>query len=115
MELEEFNLEKKTWRMYKTIELYIDNEPFAFGGFRAAYKAQERFTKRKYVVKKYLSFAVKKIENLDVDMSSHAKKQCQMHAVVRNLTQRFKRKSPKNLAKPFHLEKCTLLSWTMSL
>ncbi|KAK3754933.1 hypothetical protein QZH41_019354 [Actinostola sp. cb2023] len=74
-------------------EFMVEEEPFACGGFRQAYKATgitDGFRETKWVVKKYLKSALDVIELTKETEESHTRKSVQMHYLARNFASQLK-------------------------
>lgn len=89
LKLFHFDLEHMAWSDIPTkVECQIENDPFAQGGFRSAYRASivtADFSKKKWVIKKFLPDTVKCIEEeLNQTVENQAKKGIQVHYLARN-------------------------------
>ena len=97
LQLEHFDVESNKWVPACSINLQIQEEPFSSGAFRDAFKAtcSDTGLSGQWVVKKYQPTSVKTIVDiLNSTVEDHTRKQVQMHAVARNITQRFSARVP---------------------
>lgn len=92
VDFHEFDVDTMAWKPAEKKKLYIESEPFAKGGFRAAYKAKDIFnTDKIYVIKKFLPDSFKAMEGINAVVSkeeneeSLARKAVQMHMLAKNL------------------------------
>ena len=100
MKLETYELESG-WRDYKTLIVTIEETSFASGAFRNAFKAISR-EKKIWIMKKYLHESTETIKDvLNISTEDHTRKQCQMHSVARNITQRLKKRAPVEFGSTF--------------
>lgn len=90
IEIYDFDMTAMVWSKTPTIaEFIIEPEPFGVGGFRKAFQATSHHTNfkgSKWVVKRYLTKAVKDIEETNQTLEEHTKKVVQMHYLARNFT-----------------------------
>ena len=96
LQWEHFHVEKNKWVPACLINLQIE-EPFSSGAFRDAFKVtrSDAGLSGGWVVKKYQPTSVKTIIYiLKSTVEDHMRKQVQMHAIARNITQRFSSKVP---------------------
>eukprot|EP00111_Clytia_hemisphaerica_P013962 TCONS_00041108-protein len=91
--LEYYSLEIDEWVKMKDMSLEIEDKSFGEGAFRKAFKAVDCDTKKEWVVKKYLQSSKKTMKFLNTTVTEHARKQCQMHSVARNIAQRMAKKA----------------------
>jgi hypothetical protein len=92
----------------KPVTVFIDQEKFASGAFRDAYKGMPEggASLKKWVIKKYNEKARTTIvTTLSSTVEIHARKQVQMHSVARHLTKQFTLKAPKSFGKSFSYNK----------
>ena len=92
LQLEHFDVEKNKWVPACLINLPIEEEPFFSGAFRDAFKAtcSDSGLSGGWEVKKYQPTSVKTIIYiLKSTVEDHSRKQVQLHADARNITQRF--------------------------
>ena len=97
LQLEHFDAEKNKWVPACSINLQIEEEPFSSGAFRDDFKAtcSHAGLSGEWVVKKYQPTSVKTIVDiLKSTAEDHTRKQVQMHAVARNITQRVSSRVP---------------------
>ncbi len=84
-----FNLENMAWSTVpERVELVIEKEPFAEGGFREVYKARSptaSYSERLWVVKKYLPKTLQSISQLGQTIEDHTKKAVQMQSLAKNI------------------------------
>lgn len=96
--LELFDVYKCQWVNASTITLRVNDEKFASGAFRDAYKAEcldPPDLRGNWVLKWYQDTSKTTIETtLRMSVEDHTRKQVQMHAVARNITQQFAFKAP---------------------
>ena len=96
--LEHFDVHKCLWVNASSIKLQVDDEKFASGAFRDAYKAKcldPSELRGEWVLKRYQDTSIQTIETtLGMSVEGHTRKQVQMHAVARNITQQFATKAP---------------------
>lgn len=98
-----FDLVASAWRKFEEISVKIDESKFSEGGFREAFKAIEVQSGKIWVVKKYLDKSKDTIKNIiGISFEEHAKKQCQMHTVARNVAQRLSKHAPEEFGHTFH-------------
>lgn len=90
-DISKFNLENMTWSCIpEKVELIVDKEPFAKGGFREVFKARSTtkgYNRYTWVVKKYLPNTLKCIEDLGQTVEQHTKKTVQMQSLARNIAE----------------------------
>ena len=88
-----------------TIRLQVDEEKFASGAFRDAYKAKRLDPpnlRGEWVLKRYQEASLNTIKDvLGMSVEHHTRKQVQMHAVARNITQHFASKTPPQFKETF--------------
>lgn len=105
LHLESFDVSCKEWRSAMTIDVHIEEEKFAEGGFRSAYKCTSSDGKV-WVLKKYHDATKKTITDACAStVEVHARKQVQMHAVASHITGRFCSKVPAEFGKSFTYNK----------
>ena len=87
----------------KVIEFVIEEEKFANGAFRNAFKAVARnHPLQNWVIKQYTPMSVETMkEHLGLTPEDHTRKQVQMHTVARNVAQRFSKKAPPEFGPTF--------------
>ena len=108
LQLELFDVEKCKWMNVATLDFMIEDEPFSSGAFRDAFKAtcNDHLHLGDWVVKKYTPTSITTIkEVLKSTVEDHTRKQVQMHAVARNITQRFSSKVPAEFGDSFQYGK----------
>lgn len=108
LNLESFDVVQKEWVAEKPVTVFIDQEKFASGAFRDAYKGMPEggASLKKWVIKKYNEKARTTIvTTLSSTVEIHARKQVQMHSVARHLTKQFTLKVPKSFGKSFSYNK----------
>ena len=106
LELEYFSIDQYKWRSHGLMEIMIEKERFANGNFRDAFKATSPSSEDAWVVKKYNQKAVEEIKTvLDSSPEDHARKQVQMHAIARNIAQRFQKSAPQEFGVTFEYQK----------
>ena len=104
LQLEHFDVEKNKLAPACLINSQIDEESFSSGAFRDAFKAtcSDAGLSGGWVVKKYQPTSVKTITDiLKSTVEDHTRKQVQMHAVARNITQRFSSRVPSSFGDTF--------------
>ena len=91
-EIFKFNLEDMNWSSIpEKVELVIEKEPFAKGGFREVFKAKsptKGYNGCTWVVKKYLPSTLQCIKDLGQTVEEHTKKTVQMQSLAKNITER---------------------------
>ena len=109
LNLESFDLLNKEWKTEKSLTLYVDDDKFASGAFRDAFKATAESgsqCKEKWVVKEYNVKSKKTIEDtLKTTVEIHTRKQVQMHTVARQLTKQFRTIVPEEFGQSFAYNK----------
>jgi len=109
LDLESFDLLNKEWKTEKCLTLYVDDDTFASGAFRDAFKATPESgsqCKEKWVVKKYNVKSKNTIEDtLKTTTEIHTRKQVQMHTVARQLTTKFSSIVPEEFGQSFAYKK----------
>ena len=94
--LEEFIIGEQVWLKKNPITFTISNNKFSEGCFREAFHAKtndKTLSSKNWVIKKYKPESSETFTNiLDSSDEMHARKQVQMHAVARNLQQKFSKK-----------------------
>lgn len=100
------------WVKSSTLKVLIEAKEFASGAFRDAFLAKPtgenpvHLSVSDWVVKKYKETAIPTIINdLKMSVEDHTRKQVQMHAVARNVTQRFTLKVPVEFGDSFQYGK----------
>jgi len=104
LQLELFDVDKCKWMSGATLDFMIEDEPFSSGAFRDAFKAtcNDHLHLGDWVVKKYKPTSIETIkELLKSTVEDHTRKQVQMYAVARNITQRFSSKVPAEFGDSF--------------
>ena len=85
----------------KPLDLLVESEKFASGGFRDAFLGVSK-DKEKWVVKKYHERAVSTITGtLNSTVEDHTRKQIQMHCAARHITKAFSIKAPPEFGECF--------------
>lgn len=85
VELSDFNIASMTWSKPRIVNLKLEDESFATGGFRIAYKAKSQPDDGKlYVLKKYTSESLKNLQRLEETPHAHARKSVQLNALASN-------------------------------
>ena len=108
LRLELFDVDKCKWMSGATLDFMIEDEPFSSGPFRDTFKAtcNDHLHLGDWVVKKYKPTLIETIkELLKSTVDDHTRKQVQMHAVARNITQRFSSKVPAEFGDSFQYGK----------
>ena len=108
LQLELFDVDKCKWMSGATLDFMIEDEPFSSGAFRDAFKAtcNDHLHLGDWVVKKYKPTSIETIkELLKSTVEDHTRKQVQMYAVARNITQRFSSKVPAEFGDSFQYGK----------
>jgi hypothetical protein len=107
LNLESFDVAQKEWVAEKPINVIVENEKFASGAFRDAFRVtSEGVNKKQWVIKKYNDNAKTTIvTTLASTIEIHTRKQVQMHSVARQLTKKFSSKLPKSFGKSFSYNK----------
>ena len=107
LELEYFQIDGGQWEEYGLIEFVIEEEKFANGAFRNAFKAVAiNHPLQNWVVKQYTPTSVETMkEHLGLTPEDHTRKQVQMHTVARNVAQRFSKKAPPEFGPTFSYSK----------
>lgn len=94
--LSTFDLTNMEWSpLPNPVGFQIDEDPFAMGGFRKAYKARSQsqgFKDHSWVVKRYLQKAAEGIKETGQSIEEHTKKSVQMHSLARNFALQLKDK-----------------------
>ena len=89
LELEKFDTSSMQWVTEKARKFHVEKYQFLNGALRNAFKATINIAdKSKWVIKKYILKAVKNMEDLDMALQEHARKQVQLHSAARNIAQR---------------------------
>ena len=87
----DFILETMEWGNPTAFSYYVEDEPFARGAFRAAFKAKiSPNISSSYVIKKYLPQTFTDLEQIGESPEEHAKKSVQMHCLAKYLAAEFK-------------------------
>ena len=106
LHLESFDVNAREWKSERTMEVNVEEEKFASGAFCSAFKCVAVQDGKKWVLKKYHDITKTTITDaLASSVAVHARKQVQMHAVARHLTQRFAAKVPASFGKVFKYNK----------
>lgn len=108
LQVELFDVDKCKWMSGATLDFMIEDEPFLSGAFRDAFKAtcNDHLHLGDWIVKKYKPTSIETIkEVLKSTVEDHTRKQVQMHAVARNITQRFSSKVPAEFGDSFQYGK----------
>ena len=104
--LECFDLSVSEWRKFGEISVKMDEKNFSTGGFREAFKVVEVKSQKVWVIKKYLGHSKNTISNvIGISLEEHAKKQCQLHTVARNISQRLSKHAPEEFGVTFQHNK----------
>ena len=94
----------------REIELLIQTKKFALGAFRDAYLVtgkRKEAIQREWVLKTYNFREKNTIEStLGTNIKNHRRKQVQMHAVAKHLSQKFESKPPSSSGKCFKYDCC---------
>ena len=85
-----FSVNSMSWSAPVKLKFLIDEQPFATGGFRAAYMAKLSNTTRKYVVKRYLESSLTDLNQFQETPECHARKSIQMHSLAANFALQLK-------------------------
>ena len=87
LNLELFDLLNKEWKTEKCLTLFVDDDKFASGAFRGAFKGTPESgsqCKKKWVIKKYNDKSKNTIvDTIKTTVEIHTRKQVQMHTVAR--------------------------------
>lgn len=109
LNLESFHLLNKEWKTEKCLTLYVDDDKFASGAFRDAFKATPESgsqCKEKWVVKEYNVKSNNTIEDtLKTTIEIHTRKQVQRYTVARQLTKQFSTIVPEEFGQSFAYNK----------
>lgn len=109
LNLESFHLLNKEWKTEKCLTLYVDDDKFASGAFRDAFKATPESgsqCKEKWVVKEYNVKSNTTIEDtLKTTIEIHTRKQVQRHTVAWQLTKQFSTIVPEEFGQSFAYNK----------
>ena len=106
---EKFDVQKQEWPEEMEQDVVIETQRFSSGAFRDAFRTTSKTarTQKQWVVKTY---NLKVVEAIVLKLSSttddHARKQVQMHAVARPLTQKFALKAPTEFGASFKYHRC---------
>ncbi len=119
---EAFDVANQKWSDEFEAVCYIETKEFSSGGFRNAYHATfanntSHGDVRRWVVKLYNDKAIGTITGaLNSSVENHCRKQVQMHAVARHITQRFKVNTPSDFGECFEFNRCyyTHCQWPTS-
>lgn len=107
--LESFDLPNKEWKTEKCLTLYVDDDKFASGAFRDAFKGTPESgsqCKKKRVIKKYNDKSKNTIKDtVKTTVEIHTRKQVQMHTVARQLTKQFSSIVPEEFGQSFAYNK----------
>ena len=109
---EAFDVANQKWSDEFEAVCYIETKEFSSGGFRNAYHATfanntSHGDVRRWVVKLYNDKAIGTITGaLNSSVENHCRKQVQMHAVARHITQRFKMNTPSDFGECFEFNRC---------
>jgi hypothetical protein len=105
--LEEFSVEQKAWLDPFEARLSVAKTKFASGGFRDAFEttALSGDLQGKYVLKKYRSDQLPKIEELFGSMEIHTRKTVQMHCLARNFAKSLENECPPEYGDTFKYNK----------
>ena len=119
LDLELFDLGKSVWLKTYSPQMHIQAEKFASGGFRDAFRATCAAPSSRlqgdWVIKTYQQSARETIRNvLKMTAEDHTRKQVQMHAIARNITQRFSSKVPPEFGESFEYGKVFYSQWSGS-
>ena len=106
IDLEYFDISSSRWQSRGSALIQLEEEPFAGGAFRHAFRARcldgSSPIRGELVLKKYKEHAEQIINDTpDLSIEDHTRKQVQMHSVARNLAQRFASKVPAEFGKTF--------------
>ena len=103
LELDDFSVDHQNWQTYGNFQYLIEDEKFAEGAFREAYKAKAI---NHPVIKQYTEKSIDSMTSvLKMTPEDHTRKQVQMHAVARNISQRFGKNAPKEFGPTFTYNK----------
>ena len=109
---EAFDVASQKWSDAFEAVCHIEMKEFSSGGFRNAYHTTfasntAQGEGRKWVVKLYNGKAIATITGtLNSTVENHCRKQVQMHAVARHVTQRFKMNTPSDFGEYFEFNRC---------
>lgn len=105
LNLEHFDVHACLWVNASTLKLHIDEQKFASGAFRDAFRAKcvdPPEMRGEWVLKRYQETSVTTIKDtLGMSVEGHTRKQVQMHAVARNITQQFASKAQAEFKETF--------------
>lgn len=109
LNLESFDLLNKEWKTEKCLTLFVDDDKFASGAFRDAFKGTPESgsqCKKQWVIKKYNDKSKNTIvDTIKTTVEIHTRKQVQMHTVARQLTKRFSSIVPEEFGQSFAYNK----------
>lgn len=109
LNLESFDLLNKEWKTEKCLNLFVDDDKFASGAFRDAFKGTPESgsqCKKQWVIKKYNDKSKNTIvDTIKTTVEIHTRKQVQMHTVARQLTKRFSSIVPEEFGQSFAYNK----------
>ena len=83
--IEKFNMEHNKWSISKKVIFEIEDEAFAKGGFRTAYKAKnddKSFRGNTWVVKKHSAYSKETFEMMGETCESQLRKAAQMNCLA---------------------------------
>ena len=90
IEMSYFSVNSMSWSTPVKLKFIIDEQPFATGGFRAAYMAKLSDWARKYVFKRYLESSLIDLNQFQETPECHARKSIQMHSLAANFALQLK-------------------------
>ena len=99
IEVSKFNISDMVWSPPVSAHFTIENEAFADGGFRAAYRATSNspnFEDKTYVVKRFLPKTIELIATVNETQDDHARKSIQMQALADNFASQIASKVDKD-------------------
>lgn len=102
--LERFDMKAQEWvPVEKSLDVLVDTERFAFGGFRDAFLGVSRDgSRKKWVLKTYNEKAVRTITvTMNSNPEDHTRKNIQMHYTARHLAKVFSTKAPEAFGECF--------------
>ena len=109
LNLESFDLLNKEWKTEKCLTLLVDDDKFASGAFRDAFKGTPESgsqCKKQWVIKKYKDKSKNTIvDTIKTTVGIHTRKQVQIHTVARQLTKRLSSIVPEEFGQSFAYNK----------
>jgi hypothetical protein len=102
LKVEQFDV-SNGWSMAKNTRFSVEDESFAAGGFRKAYKceSEDQTFPGIWVLKKYSDKALEDMQTLGVEEEDHARKQVQMHTLAQNIANQMTKYVDKEFGEAF--------------